>query len=44
MTALIADKTGSYSMSFWTVVGMLVIALIISFFIKPVSIEPAKAT
>ena len=36
VTALIADKTGSYSMSFWVVVGMLAIALISSFFIKQV--------
>ena len=36
LTALISDQTGSYSASFWLVVGLLALALIISFFIRPV--------
>ncbi len=36
LTALIADKSGSYSTSFWFMVGLLCIAFIISFFIKPI--------
>lgn len=36
LTGLISDRTGSYSMSFWLVVVLLLIALAISFLIKPV--------
>ena len=36
LTAVIADFTGSYSISFWFIVGLLCIALVISFFIKPI--------
>lgn len=39
LTGLISDKTGSYSMSFWLVVGLLCIALVIAFYIKPVTEE-----
>ena len=43
LTALIADRTGSYSMSFWFVVAMLAIALISSFFIKEVKKESLRS-
>ncbi|WP_298503799.1 MFS transporter [uncultured Maribacter sp.] len=36
LTAVIADKTGSYSVSFWVIVVFLGIAFLISFFIKPI--------
>ena len=36
LTAVIADSTGSYSYSFWFMVGLLCIAFVISFFIKPI--------
>ncbi len=36
LTAVIADKTGSYSTSFWFIVVLLCIAFAISFFIKPI--------
>lgn len=36
LSGLIADKTGNYSLSFWIVAIFLVIALSISFFIRPV--------
>lgn len=38
LTGVISDKTGDYSTSFWVVVVLLCIALLISFFIKPVVI------
>ncbi len=37
LTGVISDKTGNYSTSFWVVVVLLCIALLISFFIKPVT-------
>ena len=37
LTALISDRTGDYSMSFWLMVGFLSIAFICSFFLKPVA-------
>lgn len=37
LSGLIADKTGNYSFSFWIVAAFLVIALTISFFIRPVA-------
>jgi len=39
LTALIADKTGSYSTSFWFMVVILCIAFVISFFIRPIVTE-----
>lgn len=39
MTGYISDKTGSYSMSFWVVVGLLTVALIVAFSIKPISLS-----
>jgi len=36
LTAVISDRTGDYSMSFWLMVGFLAIAFICSFFLKPV--------
>ncbi len=45
LTGYISDQTGSYSASFWLVVVLLCVALVISFFIKPiVSEEEAKVT
>ena len=37
LTALISDKTGDYSASFWLMVAFLASAFICSFFIKPVA-------
>ncbi len=37
ITGLVSDQTGSYSTSFWIVVVLLGIALVVSFFIKPVT-------
>ena len=37
LTAVISDKTGDYSMSFWLMVAFLAIAFICSFFLKPVA-------
>ncbi|QLG45016.1 MFS transporter [Costertonia aggregata] len=37
LTAFIADQTGSYSTSFWVIVGLLCIAFVISFFIKKIA-------
>lgn len=42
LTGVISDKTGSYSASFWLVVVLLCIALIISFFIKPIVSEKVE--
>ena len=36
LTAVISDRTGDYSMSFWLMVGFLAAAFICSFFLKPV--------
>lgn len=45
LTAVIADKTGSYSNSFWFIVVLLTIAFFISFFIRPIiSKEETEAT
>ncbi len=45
LTGVISDQTGSYSASFWVVVVLLVIALGISFFIKPIiSNQKTKTT
>ncbi len=41
LTGVISDKTGDYSTSFWVVVVLLSIALLISFFIKPVTSKAA---
>ncbi len=46
VTGLVSDKTGSYSASFWIVVALLGIALIVSFFIRKIApddqaIEPS---
>ncbi len=41
LTGVISDKTGDYSTSFWIVVVLLSIALLISFFIKPVTSKAA---
>ena len=43
MTGLISDKTGSYSTSFWVVVVLLVVAFMISFFIKPLPVNEEEA-
>jgi predicted MFS family arabinose efflux permease len=37
ITGLVSDQTGSYSASFWIVVVLLGIALVISFFIKKIA-------
>jgi len=37
LTALISDKTGDYSMSFWIMVGFLAVAFVCSFFLRPVA-------
>ncbi len=42
LTAFIADRTGSYSMSIWVIVGLLCIAFMISFFIKKISPQDAE--
>jgi len=39
LTALISDRTGDYSMSFWVMVAFLGMAFICSFFIKPVAVH-----
>ena len=44
LTAVIADQTGSYSTSFWVIVGLLGIALVISFFIRPILAEKSNVS
>lgn len=44
LTGLISDKTGSYSASFWLVVALLLMSLVISFFIKPVKAEQVEVS
>ncbi|MEM8523901.1 MAG: MFS transporter [Bacteroidota bacterium] len=39
LTGLISDQTGSYSASFWLIVGLLSVSFVISFFIRPVDKE-----
>ncbi|MEL7269752.1 MAG: MFS transporter [Bacteroidota bacterium] len=43
MTGLISDWTGSYNMSFWVVVMLLATAFLISFLIKPITLDTSDA-